>query len=249
MKKCISYSLWGDNKVYTYGMVENVLLAKEVYPDWTVRIHYNDTVPPYIIEWFKSQENAELIHHPGTKKKASNTLWRFEDMFTDWTVIVRDSDSRLNIREKAAVDEWLESTKDFHIMRDHEHHLVSIMAGAFGCRNNACKYLSFPNASSNYNMCPLDFVEGKHVFDTFIRQLHENDDYYMIDQKFLYHCVYPHVIIRSMVHTSHNAYEPFAKQFPETSYTGFIGEVVTSTPDASKIFKDTETEFERVGHY
>ena len=25
----ISYSLWGDNKVYTYGIVENVLDAKK----------------------------------------------------------------------------------------------------------------------------------------------------------------------------------------------------------------------------
>lgn len=249
MKKCISYSLWGDNKVYTYGMVENVLLAKEVYPGWTVRIHYNDTVPPHIIEWFKSQENAELIHHPGTKKKASNTLWRFEDMFTDWIVIVRDSDSRLNIREKAAVDEWLESTKDFHIMRDHEHHTVPIIAGSFGCRNNACKYLPFPNTSDNYNMCPLDFVYGKHVFDTFVNQLRDADDYYMIDQKFLYHYIYPRVVLQSMVHASHNAYEPFAKQFPDTLYKGFVVEVITSTPNASVIFNDTENVFERVGHY
>jgi len=249
MKKCISYSLWGDNKVYTYGMVENVLLAKEIYPDWTVRIHYNDTVPSTIIDWFKTQDNTEVVHHQGTKKKASNTLWRFEDMFTDWTVIIRDSDSRLNIREKAAVDEWLESTKDFHIMRDHEHHLVSIMAGAFGCRNNACKYLLFPNNSCNYNTCQFKFVPGKHVFDTFVNSIDDTNDYYMIDQKFLYHYIYPNVVLQSMVHTSHNAYEPFAKQFPETSYNGFAGEVITSAPNASRIFNDTETDFERVGHY
>ena len=27
--KYITYSLWGDNKVYTYGIIENVLDAKK----------------------------------------------------------------------------------------------------------------------------------------------------------------------------------------------------------------------------
>jgi hypothetical protein len=230
-------------------MVENVLLAKKLYPGWSVRIHYNDTVPSTIIEWLKTQDNTELVYHPGTKKKASNMFWRFEDMFTDWTVIVRDADSRLNIREKAAVDEWLESNKDFHIMRDHEHHLVPIVGGAFGCRDNACKYLPFPNNSGNYNVCPFDFVEGKHVLDKFVNSIDDTNDYYMMDQKFLYHYVYPHVVLQSMVHASHNAYEPFAKQFPDTSYTGVVVGIITSAPDASIIFNDTETDFERVGYY
>ena len=46
----ISYSLWGDNEVYTYGMIENALAAKEIYSEWIVRIHYNDTVPKNVID-------------------------------------------------------------------------------------------------------------------------------------------------------------------------------------------------------
>ena len=246
----ISYSLWGDNKVYTYGMVENVLLAREIYPDWVVKVHYNDTVPSNIIDWLKKQANVEMVHHEGTKKKASNTFWRFEDIFSDNTVIVRDSDSRLNIREKKAVDEWLNSTKDFHIMRDHEHHLVPIIAGAFGSRNNACKYLSFPNQTNNYNQCPFDFVEGKHVLENFIANYAPNDDVYMIDQKFLYSCVYPTILNNSFVHTSHNRYEPHSKDFPKTDYyDGFVCEVITKTPNASKIFGDESVDFERIGQY
>ena len=70
MSKYISYSLWGSNKVYTYGMIENVLTAKELYKGWTVRIHYNNTVPNEIIEWLKTQENVTLIHHDDMKTKA-----------------------------------------------------------------------------------------------------------------------------------------------------------------------------------
>jgi len=51
-------------------MIENVLTAKELYKGWTVRIHYNNTVPNEIIEWLKTQENVTLIHHDDMKTKA-----------------------------------------------------------------------------------------------------------------------------------------------------------------------------------
>jgi hypothetical protein len=107
--KYISYSVWGDNKVYTYGIIENVLDAKKYYDGWVVRVHYNDTVPTNIIDWLKKQDNVEVIHHPGTKTKASNTLWRFEDLF------IKDANCHIQGRrlknytyEKLdCVNEWL----------------------------------------------------------------------------------------------------------------------------------------------
>ena len=63
-------------------------------------------------------------------------FWRFlaADHLSD-IVLSRDTDSRLNKREKAAVDEWLNSDKDFHIMRDHPYHATEILGGMWGCRN------------------------------------------------------------------------------------------------------------------
>ena len=49
-------------------------------------------------------------------------------------MIVRDTDSRLGIREKLAVDEWLDSGKKLHIMRDHPYHRVPMLGGMWGCR-------------------------------------------------------------------------------------------------------------------
>jgi hypothetical protein len=54
-------------------------------------------------------------------------------------MISRDTDSRLNIREKAAVDEWLASDKKFHIMRDHPHHRYPILGGMWGAKEGAIK--------------------------------------------------------------------------------------------------------------
>ena len=48
--------------------------------------------------------------------------------------ISRDLDSHLNRREVAAVEEWTESGKAFHFMRDHPHHTPTILGGAWGTR-------------------------------------------------------------------------------------------------------------------
>lgn len=246
MGKYISYSLWGDNKVYTYGIIENVLLAKKLYPDWIVRIHYNKTVPDDIIKWLGTQDNTELIIHTDNKLKASNMFWRFEDFFMkDATVIIRDADSRISEREVLCVNEWLQSSKDFHIIRDHEHHTVPIVGCAIGCRNNCLEYLGIPNGNKNVNKCPLHFENGLEFMKRFIHSLHTEMDKYNIDQIFLYHYVYPYVINNSFVHCSHNAYEPFAVHINPVT-TGFIGEIVMECSEASKIMGDTDNIFERV---
>ena len=247
--KYISYSVWGDNKVYTYGIIENVLDAKKYYEGWVVRVHYNDTVPTDIIDWLKKQDNVEVIHHQGTKTKASNTLWRFEDLFIkDATVISRDADSRFTDREVGLVNEWLQSTKDFHIIRDHKHHMVSILAGTFGSRNNCLEYIGLPTQLRNINSVPMNYMNGLELFNSFRDNIPNIQDKYLVDQIFLAQYVYKYIIGSTMIHCSHNGYEPFAKQIDPVE-TGFVGEVITECPRAAEIMGDTEKKFDRVGAY
>jgi hypothetical protein len=247
--KYITYSLWGDNKVYTYGIIENVIDARKYYDGWIVRVHYNDTVPTGIIDWLKKQDNVEVMYHPGTKKKASNTLWRFEDLFIkDAIVLSRDADSRFSEREVKLVNEWLDSTKDFHIIRDHKHHMVPILAGTFGCRNNCLEYIGVPSGARNINQCPLQFVPGLEFMRSFLQNLPQERDVYIVDQMFLFAYVYPYVANKSMIHCSHNAYEPFALKIDHVD-EGFVGEVVTNSPRAAQIMDDNESNFERVAAY
>ena len=247
--KYITYSLWGDNKVYTYGIIENVLDAKKYYDGWIVRVHHNDTVPTGIIDWLKKQDNVEVVYHPGTKKKASNTLWRFEDLFIkDAIVLSRDADSRFSEREVKLVKEWLDSTKDFHIIRDHKHHMVPILAGTFGCRNNCLEYIGIPAPLRNINSIPTQYIEGKILMDEFIQKYTGDRDTYLIDQIFLAYYVYNHINSNAMIHCSHNAYEPFALKIDQVD-EGFVGEVVTNSPRAAQIMDDNESNFERVAAY
>lgn len=61
-------------------------------------------------------------------------MWRFfaiGDSFID-TMMSRDTDSYILQREVDAVNVWLNSDKKFHVMRDHPHHGVNILAGMWG---------------------------------------------------------------------------------------------------------------------
>ena len=245
--KLIAFSLWGDNKVYTYGMVENIILAKSLYPDWIVRVHYNDTVPINIIEWMTTQNNTELIHHPGGEKTAMNTFWRFEDIFIpDAITIVRDADSRLNEREVKIVNNWLSSDKDFYSCRDHKHHTVPIMAGAFGCRNNCLKFIPLKNDNKNMNGPRYTYRDGLDLMKQFIN-INSNGKY-NIDQMFLGTYVYPNICLNCNFYTSHNNYEPFCKILNPVE-TGYMGEVIEDCPVAASIFLDNTTVFKRTGQY
>ena len=159
------------------GALHNASLAKIVYPNWTCRFYTGKTVPEDILSHLSEFNNVEIIptNEDGNWK---STFWRFlaaSDENID-TVIVRDCDSRLWYREKLAVEEWLKSDKDFHIIRDHPYHNVPILAGMWGVRNNFLKNMK--TLCSQYN----------------------KEDLKQSDQNFLRDVIYPIVKDKSYTH-------------------------------------------------
>ena len=63
-KKIISYSLWGNEPMYTIGAIRNAELAKEIYPDWVCRFYIGDDVEDGIVGKLKSFDNIEVIKMP-----------------------------------------------------------------------------------------------------------------------------------------------------------------------------------------
>ena len=64
MKKVISFSLWGDNPIYTIGAIKNAELAKEIYPDWTCRYYIGKSTPLEIVN--KLIDFDGRLQHTGT---------------------------------------------------------------------------------------------------------------------------------------------------------------------------------------
>ncbi len=170
MKKIISFSLYGNNLKYCNGLLENIKLQKQIYPDWICRVYYNNTVPEEIINKIKSF-NCELFDMSNTELKSHGMFWRFLP-YDDANVerfIVRDTDSRLNEREKNAVDEWIKSNCSLHIMRDHPQHGVLILGGTWGLKND----LQF-----NMKELILEFIKNRPIFkygddQVFLIKLHK----------------------------------------------------------------------------
>jgi|TARA_B110000858_G_scaffold16512_2_gene16691 hypothetical protein len=139
MKKVVSFCLYGCKATYIIGMKENIKLAKQYYLDWEVRIYYNNTVPEkYINEYREIGAICMLCENIGENKlNWEGMFWRWlplDDKTVDiW--ISRDADSRLSEREAKIVDEWINSGKTLHSIRDHRCHFNYIMGGLFGINN------------------------------------------------------------------------------------------------------------------
>ena len=177
MKKVISFSLWGGNPIYTIGAIKNADLALDIYPGWVCRFYVGKSVPIDIISELVSKENTE-VYIMNSQGDWTGMFWRFYPASeTDVDVMIsRDTDSRLSMREKEAVDEWLAGYSNFHIMRDHPYHATEILGGMWGVRGNLLK---------NMKLMIDEYTKG---------------DYWQVDQNFLKEKIYPVIIGNICVH-------------------------------------------------
>ncbi|KAJ8600316.1 hypothetical protein CTAYLR_000622 [Chrysophaeum taylorii] len=133
-KRVVSYGLYGTNPKYTQGAIRNSELVHEVFPGWVARFYVRNDVPENVVATLKAN-GAEIVEVGAfASGKIAGMFWRFlvaDDPAVD-RFIVRDSDSRLNPREKAAVDEWIASGKKVHSIRDHPNHDRPLNGGLWG---------------------------------------------------------------------------------------------------------------------
>ena len=201
MKKIISFSLWGDNPKYTIGAIRNAELTPIIFHGWVSRFYCGKSVPEDITEKLKSLPNTEVITM-NEDGDWSGMFWRFYACEDSDIMLSRDTDSRLSNREKLAVDEWLESDKDFHIMRDHPYHNTEILGGMWGMRNGILKNI-------------------KELIENYTK-----GDFWQVDQNFLKDIIYPLVVNNSFTHDSFFNYTNSSKPFPsERINREFVGDV------------------------
>lgn len=134
--RVISFSLFGGQPKYDRGAVENARLAAEIYPGWRCRFYCD---PQTTVADELLRLGAELVARPEAPGGLA-MCWRFLPAAdrTIERVIFRDCDSRLNVREAAAVEEWVASGLPAHCMHDHEHHRPwPIFGGMWGCVGGA----------------------------------------------------------------------------------------------------------------
>ena len=132
--KLIAFSLWGDDSKYCVGAIKNAAAINKIYPGWKGRFYVGKSTSKKYVDELRSL-NSEVIEMEEDGNWAG-MFWRFYAACDNNVEIMisRDTDSRLNLREKMAVEEWVKSDKGFHIMRDHPCHAAPIMGGMWGVR-------------------------------------------------------------------------------------------------------------------
>jgi hypothetical protein len=170
MNKIIAMSVWGKDPRYIIGAKRQIELAKEFYPDWIIRLYVDDTSS------FAGIPNIDLRE---VRDGTYGMFWRFEVLFEDNICLVRDSDSRITIREAMAVNEWLDGHKKFHTFKDHDaHYEFPIIGCAFGYRGKL-------------------HSDVKEKMQQYIK----NYPFYLGDQFFLRDIVWPMVKDDALVHS------------------------------------------------
>lgn len=178
--------------MYWIGALRNIELAKVYYPSWICRFYVDKNSKKDLIETLKG-DNVEVVFvNPNVSNDNPyyhhGMFWRFNSAVDEDVDIFlsRDCDSRISDREVSAVNEWLNSDKDFHIMRDHPYHAVPILGGMWGCRRGIMKEIGL-----------LDKI---NQWCSNVRSSYSAG----IDQEFLREIVYPLIKDKSMEHSEFN---------------------------------------------
>ena len=139
--KYLSFSLWGDKPIYNVGAIKNAELWKTIYTDWQMVVYYDKTVPSDTIN---KLNDLDVLTIDVTEKNLYGMFWRFlaVDLPESEYCVFRDTDSRITVREKMAVDEWIDSKKSIHVMRDQPAHGIpdgndrlGILGGMWGIKS------------------------------------------------------------------------------------------------------------------
>ena len=138
MIKTIAFSLFGVEMKYYIGAEKNIIINKELLPDWMTVIYYH---PQNIIEGYVeklSSLGATMVDVSNIKLGDKESIhfpyfWRFLSFLDDGLSIVRDLDSRVSDREVQYIKQWEISGKDYFIIRDHPWH-APVPSGLYGIK-------------------------------------------------------------------------------------------------------------------
>jgi hypothetical protein len=198
----IAYCLWGGDHRYLVPLMENARIAPHLFPGWTMRLYHDATVPQDYLGQLAAA-GVQLVSKtlPANLPEHRKLLWRF-DVIADPTVrrfLIRDADSLLSVKERVAVDAWLQSRFYFHTMRDWYSHTDLVLAGMWGGVGNV-----LPPTETLMQSYTAWRVENNHI-----------------DQDVLSETVWPTIRHSCLIHDSiftgclgSVAFPPFGRQPP-----------------------------------
>lgn len=138
----ISFALFGSDPKYRRGMMQNIRVRDQVYPGWEMVI-YCDRVNHHALAQEPLGNNVEVVLQQEHSQGVEGMSWRLLAALRPGVraLLFRDSDSVFTTREADAVNEWLGSRYDTHIIRDHPYHQSPVMGGTLGVKGKSLALL------------------------------------------------------------------------------------------------------------
>lgn len=230
-KKVISFSLWGDNPKYLVGANYNAIIARQLFVDdggWICRFYVSKDMNVNLIKTLIDMDNVEV--YKVLNDEINGLFWRFLPPIDDESIeafIVRDTDSRLSLREYISVCDWYNSNKRFHIIRDHPHHDNVVLGGLWGMKKINNKF-------------PIDLQLYKSTLESYWKNKN-----WGCDQTWLWEKIIPEVTKECLIHDeiNTNITPNFNMTIPYPRFElDFIGEVFEANNQQKerdkKIMKD-----------
>ena len=194
MVKVFSFTLFGSLDKYCKGLLRNIELIHEFFPDFETWVYIGNDVPVNILDSLREARNVRCIFTG--EVGLVNKFYRFFAIDSPEVDVcfVRDADSRILARDRSTIEDFLSSDCLFQIVRDHPNHFHAIMA------------------------CSLSMRKGllsEKLEDIFTEYRKNNEvTTFWNDQEFLASTFYPRVLSVSMIHDDLQNFEPYSVKTP-----------------------------------
>ena len=186
-KRVFSFSLYGHDEAYMHAALRIASETKEKFPGYLPRFYVSQEIDEGLVTQLQDI-GSEIIRKERKHDGIEGMYWRFlaaNDPEVEMAMI-RDIDTLFTIRDQQVQKEWLESNKDYHIVRDNPKFLSIEVPGCFW----SCRGRKIPQIGAMIE----DWCTDRFAYS------------FGADQDFLAHRVYPKMRHSLYVHTSYVAY-------------------------------------------
>lgn len=188
-----AFCIYGTERNYYTGLLENIQIIKQHFPEFEIYIYKGICDPSWVFD-----ESCKIIET--NRSGAINMLFRYLPVTFAETGFIRDADSRITERDRWCINEFLKSSKKYHIIRDHFYHKSPIMGGIFGWK------------------CPINFPLDL-----------SSDVGYAHDMAYVEKHLYPRIKSEALIHTNIYGYigeHVELIEIPQHDKYDFIGNVI-----------------------
>jgi hypothetical protein len=157
--KVFSFCIYGTERNYYDGLLENIQIIREYFPDFTTYIYKGICDP----SWTFEGDDLKIIETG--RDGGVNMFYRFLPVTFAEIGFWRDADSRIGERDRWCISEFMKSDKLFHITRDHFWHKAKIMGCSFGWK----KTIPYSFDIANFTYGDDELYIGKHIYPQVVK--------------------------------------------------------------------------------